>query len=83
MGASPYPAAFFMGGVVGSSFPMSLGDDFSLDVSPPFQIPNMTLLSTSPASGPGSSLQLLRDQLIGNVGKGGRAERQHVRFRYF
>jgi hypothetical protein len=58
---------------------MSMGDDFPLDVSPPFQIPSMGLLSTSPASGPGSSLQLLRDQLIGHTGKtGGRAERYHV-----
>lgn len=41
-------------------------EDTTFEVSPPFQIPCVGLLSTSPSTGPGSSLALLRDHLIGN-----------------
>lgn len=44
---------------------VGLSEEIPVDVSPPFQIPCVGLLSTSPSTGPGSSIALLREQLIG------------------
>ncbi len=46
---------------------IGLAEEIPVDLSPPFQIPCVGLLSTSPSTGPGSSIALLRDQLIGNT----------------
>lgn len=71
--SSPFsntPAAFYIGG--GSYTPseggnlIGVGEEIPFEVSPPFQIPCVGLLSTSPSTGPGSSLALLRDHLIGS-----------------
>lgn len=71
LASSPFnaPAPFYIGG--GSYTPsegsnlIGMNEDSSLEVSPPFQIPCVGLLSTSPSTGPGSSMALLRDHLIG------------------
>jgi hypothetical protein len=71
--SSPFsnaPAPFYIGG--GSYTPSEGGNLIGLveepfEVSPPFQIPCVGLLSTSPCTGPGS-VALLREQLlIGNT----------------
>jgi hypothetical protein len=45
---------------------MGAGEEIPFEVSPPFQIPCVGLLSTSPSTGPGASLALLRGHLIGS-----------------
>lgn len=71
------PAPFYMNSSAyptSSSYPNDEDPDALplADISPPFQLPCVGLISTSPSTGQGGSLHTLRGQLIGTnrVGKG-------------